>query len=167
MLGGSYDFARLTVRWDHWWPVGLVGAIALRTTGGVVIGDAPRFDRIHVSDVDRLLQQRPLDLVVSAEGSANLLGTGTADISYGEVGGSAFVEYSRRLFRRDRAIYGGDWFVGAGLWGLANRADLAARDASLYRSLPIDAVVDAGVRIDTEIGIFELSVANAVGRLPL
>src|SRR5207237_825991 len=52
-LGGSYDFTTVLVRWDRWWPVGRDQAIAVRTAGGVVLGDAPRFDRIHVGDVDR------------------------------------------------------------------------------------------------------------------
>lgn len=167
LLGGSYDFARLTARWERWWPVKRHSAIALRTAAGVVIGDAPRFERIHVGDVDRLLTPRALGLVVSAEGSDNILGTGTADVSYGDVGGSAIVEFSHRLFRGEHVVYGGDWFVGGGLWGLSTRDDLAVRDTTVWKSLPIDLIADAGVRLDTALGIFELTIANALGRLPL
>jgi len=167
LLGGSYDFARLIARWERWWPVAKHSAIAIRTAGGVVIGDAPRFERIHIADVDRLLSPRALGLTLSAQGSANLLGTGTADVSYGDVGGSAVIEFSHRLFRRQDVVYGGDWFVGAGLWGLSTRDDLALRDRTVWRSLPIDAVLDAGIRVDTEVGIFELTIANGLGRLPL
>jgi hypothetical protein len=167
LLGGSYDFAALLARYERWWPAGARGAIGVRLAGGVVLGDAPRFDRIHVGDVDRLLTPRALGLVVSAQGSHDLLGTGTGELDYGEVGGRAIVEYGRALFRRSGIVYGGDWFVGGGLWGLASRDDLALRDERLRDSVPIDLVVDAGVRLDTEVGVFELTIANGLGRVPL
>ena len=62
-------------------------------------------------------------------------------------------------------MYGGDFFVGAGVWGLAETEDVQLRDASVWNSLPIDLYIDAGVRIDTDFGIFELTGANALGRL--
>lgn len=167
LLGGSYDFATLLAQYERWWPAGARGAIGVRLAGGVVLGDAPRFDRIHVADVDRLLTPRALGLVVSAEGSLDLLGTGTQDVVYGEVGGNAIVEYRHRLFRRGGRIYGGDLFVGGGLWTLADRDDLRVRDEPLWRSLPVDVIVDAGLRLDTEVGVFELTIANALGRVPL
>ena len=51
------------------------------------------------------------------------------------------------------------------MWGLAERAELRARDTALAAALPIDLYADAGVRIDTFIGVFELAIANALGRL--
>jgi hypothetical protein len=56
-------------------------------------------------------------------------------------------------------------FAGIGVWGLAERVDLRARDTGLFASLPIDLYADAGLRIDTDIGVFELTIANALGRL--
>ncbi|MBA2542324.1 MAG: hypothetical protein H0V17_21965, partial [Deltaproteobacteria bacterium] len=44
-------------------------------------------------------------------------------------------------------------------------ADLRARDGSIRDALPIDVYADAGIRIDTDIGIFELTLANALGRV--
>jgi len=35
----------------------------------------------------------------------------------------------------------------------------------VWNALPIDIVADAGLRIDTELGIFELTIGNALGRL--
>jgi outer membrane protein insertion porin family len=165
LLGGSYDFTALLGRYERWWPAGPSGALGLHLAGGVVLGDAPRFHRIHVGDVNRLLTPRALGLVVSAEGAPNLLGTGIGDVVYGEVGGTAVAEYRRRLFRRSHTVYGGDLFVGAGLWALATRDDLAVRDTGVRASLPIDLVIDAGLRLDTELGVFELTLANALGRV--
>ncbi len=168
LLGGSYNFATIFARYEHYWPVaGEHHAIGIKVAGGVVVGDAPRFDRIHVADVDRMLTPRALGLVLSTSAPLAILGTRAEQATYGEIGGSATVEYAYQLFRGSgkRRVYGGDLFIGAGVWGLADQVDLRVRDAALWDSLPIDLYADAGVRIDTDIGTFELTIANALGRL--
>jgi outer membrane protein insertion porin family len=165
----SYDFATAFARYEHWWPTSHDErtTIGMRLAGGVVIGNAPRFDRIHISDVDHLLTPRALGLVLSTAAPLDILHTRTDKPSYGELGGSAGVELARTLFRGDgkNRIYGGDLFVGGGVWGLAATEDLRLRDTGVWKSLPIDIFADAGVRLDTDIGIFELTIANALGRL--
>ncbi|MGH2901719.1 MAG: BamA/TamA family outer membrane protein, partial [Solirubrobacteraceae bacterium] len=168
LLGGSYDFATVFASYEHYWPVfGDKHAIGLKIAGGVVVGDAPRFDRIHIADVDRMLTPRALGLVLSTAAPLSILGTRSDKPLYGDLGGTATLEYAVKLFRGSgkQRVYGGDVFFGAGLWGLAERQDLRARDTGLYDSLPIDLYLDAGVRVDTDIGTFELTVANALGRL--
>lgn len=165
-MGGSYNHAIALARYERWWPVSDGRHVfSVHLTGGLVLGEAPRFDRLHASDFNRLLSPRALGLVVSANASPDFLGTQADETQYGEVGGSAVIEYSYQLFRSRFKVYGGDLFVGAGLWALADRRDLSVREGSLYRALPIDIVLDAGLRIDTQIGIFELTFANALGRL--
>jgi outer membrane protein assembly factor BamA len=167
-LGGSYDFATLFARYEHWWPLrDERHTIGVRFAGGVVIGDAPRFDRIHISDVNQLMTPRAMGLVLSDAAPLDILGTRADKPTYGDVGGTATLEYAFELFRgrgRNR-VYGGDLFFGAGLWGLADGADLRTRDTGLVDALPLDVYVDAGVRIDTDIGVFEVTIANALGRL--
>ena len=168
LLGSSYDFATIFGRYEHYWPVGGERhALAIKLSGGVVVGDAPRFDRIHIADVDRMLTPRALGLVLSTSAPLAILGTRADKPTYGDLGGSATVEYAFALFRGSgkQRVYGGDVFVGAGLWGLAEHADLRARDTGFFASLPIDLYADAGLRIDTDIGVFELTIANALGRL--
>jgi hypothetical protein len=168
LLGGSYDFATLFGSYEHYWPLrSEKHAIAVKLAGGVVVGDAPRFDRIHIADVDRMLTPRAVGLVLSTAAPLAILGTRAEKPTYGDLGGTATVEYAVRLFRfsGERRVYGGDLFFGTGLWGLAERRDLRARDTGLYASLPIDLYLDAGVRIDTDIGTFEITVANALGRI--
>ncbi|HEX8106480.1 MAG TPA: BamA/TamA family outer membrane protein, partial [Kofleriaceae bacterium] len=168
LLAGSYDFATIFGRFDHYWPLGSGHhALAVKLAGGVVVGDAPRFDRIYIADVDRMLTPRALGLVLSTAAPLAILGTRSDKPSYGDLGGSATAEYVFQLFRGSgkQRVYGGDVFVGAGVWGLAERTDLRARDASLFAALPIDLYADAGLRIDTDIGVFELAIANALGRL--
>jgi hypothetical protein len=169
LLGGSYDFATLFGRYERWWPLREERhAIGLRLAGGLVIGDAPRFDLIHVSDVDHMLSPRALGMVLSTAAPFDVLGTRADKPTYGAVGASATVEYAARLFRGtgERRVYGGDLFFGAGLWALSEADALRTRDTSVWRALPVDVFLDAGVRIDTDIGVFELTIANALGRLP-
>jgi hypothetical protein len=167
LLGGSYDFVTVLASYERWWPVRQgTHAVGLRLAGGVIIGDAPRFDRIHTGDVDRMVTPRALGLVVSASSAPDFLGTRAEDDAYGEVGGSAMVEYVARLWRGGKHLYGGDLFVGAGVWSLADRADFRTRSGTVRDALPLDLVFDVGLRVDTEIGIFELTLANALGRVP-
>ncbi len=168
LIGGNYEFVTLLGRFERYWPLfEMRHAIGLKLAGGVVIGNAPQFERIHIADVNRMLTPRALGLVLSAAAPLDLLSTRPDKPSYGDMGGSATVEYAFRLFRGSgtRRVYGGDVFFGIGVWGLGEVDDLRARDASLVDSLPIDLYVDAGLRIDTDLGIFELTVANALGRV--
>jgi len=162
-LGSSYDFAVGLARYQHWWPVvGKKHVVSVHLTGGLVLGTAPLPDRLHVSDFNRLLPPRAFGMVLSTQPSPDLLGVGADDASYGQAGGSLVWEYSYQLFRERFRVYGGDLFVGAGIWALSHD-DREVRD----RDLPVDVFLDAGLRIDTEIGIFELTFANALGRVPL
>jgi len=168
LLAGSYDFATIFGRFEHYWPVrGGHDALAIKLTAGVVVGDAPRFDRIYIADVDHMLTPRALGLVLSTAAPLAILGTRAEKPTYGDLGGSATAEYVFQLFRGSgkERVYGGDVFIGAGVWGLAERTDLRARDTGFVASLPIDLYADAGLRLDTDFGVFELAIANALGRL--
>ncbi len=167
-LGGNYDYAVALARYEHWWPVrSKKHVVSVHLTGGLVLGEAPLFDQLHVSDFNRLLPPRAFGLVLSNQPSPDFLDVGADDTTYGDVGFSAVAEYSYQLFRERFHVYGGDLFVGAGFWGLARSEDFRVRDRAIYRAIPVDLILDAGLRIDTEIGIFELTFANALGRVPL
>ncbi len=163
LIGGNYDYLSGLVKYQHWWPVrGHEHVLSAHLSGGMVVGDVPQFDRLHVGDINRMVSSRALGLVTSTTPSLDILGTSTDEISYGEVGGLAELQYSYKLFDSSSYVYGGELFVGTGLWTLVQTGDLDPRD-----SPPVDLLLDAGLRLDTEIGIFELSLANALGRLPL
>lgn len=166
-MGSDYDFAVLLGRYERWWPVrGRQHVLSVHVTGGLVLGDAPRFDRLHAADLSPLLTPRAFGLVLSTAPLPDVLGTGAVDATYGNAGGSAMLEYTFRLFRSRRHIYGGDLFLGAGLWAMAAARGLDD-DGDAITDLVVDLMLDAGLRIDTEIGIFELTLANGLGRIPL
>ncbi|MCP4449105.1 MAG: BamA/TamA family outer membrane protein [Myxococcales bacterium] len=163
IIAGSYQYLSIRAKYQRWWQVsGNIHVVSAHFSGGLVLGGAPLFERIHVGDLNRMVSGRALGLVTSATPSLDLLDLSTDELVYGEVGGLAEAQYSYKLFRSSNWIYGGELFVGLGLWTLATTADVSPRE-----SPPIDLLVDAGLRLDTEIGIFELSLANALGRLPL
>lgn len=170
LIGSSYDFTGFFARYEHWWPVrGDKQAVGIRLNGGLIVGDADRFDRIYIADVDRILTPRALGLVLSTAKPIGVTGRQDKPI-YGDLGGSAAIEYTGELFRSStndtsiKRIYGGDVFFGAGIWGLAERNDLLLRDRGVIDSLPIDLFVDVGFRIDTDVGVFEITLSNALGR---
>lgn len=162
-LGSSYDFTSILARYERWWQIAPRHVLSGHLVAGAVLGDAPLFDRLHVGDIDRMVSPRALGLVVSTTPPFDFFDTGSDEITYGELGGLVEAQYAFRLFRSRKAVYGGDLFVGAGLWTLHATRELGY-DAP---DLPIDLLLDAGLRLDTEIGIFELSLANALGRVPL
>lgn len=165
-LGGSYDFGSVRARYQRWWSLSRPKhVVSMHLSAGLVVGDAPLYERLYVADFNRLLPPRALGLVVSTESALDILGTRSEEVTYGQVGGSAIAEYSYQLFRSGRFVYGGDLFVGAGVWALSQLGDLNRRDRALVDALPLDLVIDAGLRVDTEIGIFELTFANAFGRI--
>jgi outer membrane protein assembly factor BamA len=165
LLGGSYEFGTILAKYEHWWPIFTERqAVSLHLTGGLVVGNAPRFDRLYVGDLNRLLTPRLMGLVVSTV-PARHFGSNGAVETYGEIGAVVGGEYSYRLFAGKNFVYGGNLFAGFGFWSLASSDRSIIRDEPLAKALPIGMYADAGLRLDTEIGIFELSIANAIGRV--
>jgi outer membrane protein assembly factor BamA len=166
--GSDYDFLTGFARYERWWPLrDRRHTIGFRLAGGIVVGDAPRFDYIYVGDINRMLTPRALGLVLSNAEPLHLLNTRKNKPAIGDLGGIATIEYAAQLFRGSgkRRVYGGDVFAGFGMWGLTPTDELFPPAESGWRAAPIDLYVDAGIRIDTELGIFELTIANALGRL--
>lgn len=159
----NYDFVRVRGRYQRWVPVrGERHVVSIHLGAGAVFGEPAGFDRFFVGDIDKMVPPRPLDLVVSTRDPPDLLGLSVRPPRFGDVAAAAEIQYGYRLFRRTGHIYGGDLFVGIGLAGLWNRTDTAtAGDRT------IDLTIDAGLRLDSEIGVFELSLANALARVPL
>jgi hypothetical protein len=155
---GSYDYASVLARAGLWKTLVPGHVLSVHALFGGVVGDAPLFERIHMGDVNRMVTPRALGLVVSTAPPIDFFGSGTSEISYGDLGGLAEVQYAVRLFRSHRTVYGGDLFVGVGTWTLYD-SELEEGGVGLH--------IDGGLRLDTEIGIFELSIANGLGRIPL
>jgi len=152
----DYEYAALYVHGEQWFPLlGRRQAIGVRVDGVFTWGDTPRFDRVYLVDVDRMLTPRAMGLLLSRAEPFHILNDDDAP-AIGTSGVLAALEYTRELWRGSgrRRVYGGDLFLSAGAWTIRNDG---LSTADLY--------FDAGLRIDTEVGIFELAVANALGRV--
>jgi outer membrane protein assembly factor BamA len=167
LVGSSWEYYKLTVRWQSWFPLRFGHIISAHALIGGMIGDAPVFERYFIGDLNPLIAQRALGLTLSTQPSRNLLGLGAASARWGTLAGRAGIEYLWPLFRGGRFFYGGHLFAGIGLLALADAETARQRDLPLRDALPLDLWFDAGLVLDTTIGVFHLSVANILGRLPL
>lgn len=155
-IGSDYDELKIHLRWEGWHEIARRHVLSLHLDFGLVAGGAPLYDRFYVGDLNPLLPDRKLDLVVSTRPTFDVLGRGADAVRYGDVEVQTAVEYDFQLFRGRKTIYGGDLFFGAGIFALGSRDDLRP-----------DLWLNAGLRLDTALGVIELSIANLAGRLPL
>src|SRR5262249_60955715 len=144
------------LRWEGWRELARRHVLSLHLDFGLVAGGAPLFDRSYTGDINALLPDRKLDLVVSTRPTFDLLGRNAGSVRYGDIEVQSAIEYAYQLFRGKKTIYGGDLYLGVGVFALGTRQDLRP-----------DLWLNAGLRVDTAIGVVELSVGNLVSRLPL
>jgi outer membrane protein insertion porin family len=165
-VGSGYEFLKAVLQASHHrraWRGHIVG---LHLFGGAILGDAPYFDRFFVGDLNPLLPPRALGLNFSTQPSRDLLGTSIASHRYDNFAGRIMVEYAVPLWRRRGLVYSGDLFGAAGVFGMGSRGAFRDPQRSGLGAWPVDLTLDLGMRLDTYIGVFTLSIANALGRLP-
>lgn len=165
-LLSTYDFVKLVLQGSLYRPVPRGHVLGLHLFGGALFGYAPLFDRFFVGDMNLLLPPRAMGLNFSTQPSRDLLGTSIAGHRYDAFAGRVLVEYVVPLWRRHRLVYRGDAFLALGLFGMGSRDNFRAADRSGLAAWPVDLTGDLGVRLDTLIGVFTLSFANALGRVP-
>jgi outer membrane protein assembly factor BamA len=165
-LASSYGFVKGVAQASNYFPLRWGHVIGIHGYLGGIWGDAPYFDRFFVGDLNQLLPPRALGLNFSTQPSHDLLGTGIAAHRYDNLAGRALVEYAIPIWSRHGLLYRGDAFAAFGIFAMSNPDDLRNRDLSLSRAIASDLTADLGIRLDTTIGIFTLSVANAIGRIP-
>jgi hypothetical protein len=163
-LGSSYDFVKTVGEGAFYWRMPRGHALGLHVLGGAIAGDAPFFDRFFIGDINLLLPRRALGINFSTLPSRNLLDTSIAAQRYGDVAGRVLLEYAIPIWRRRSFVYGGDAFVAVGPLILGSPGNFIAPGATGWEALPIDLTADIGIRLDTYVGIFTISIANALSR---
>jgi hypothetical protein len=165
LLGSRYAYAKGVVQSSWYHPVGrhVVGVHGL---AGAIFGDAPYFEQFFVGDLNLLLPPRALGLNFSTLPSRDFLGTSVAAHRYDNFAARILVEYAVPLWRRHGFFYRGDAFAAFGAFALASQDDLRVRDVPVGKAVPADLTADLGLRLDTYVGIFTLSIANGLGRIP-
>ncbi|MFH0901134.1 MAG: BamA/TamA family outer membrane protein, partial [Pseudomonadota bacterium] len=119
-LFGDYPFLRVEAHYRRWFPLRRQHVISIRGAAGATVGQTPRPERFYQGDWNMLLPQRALDLVVSTRRSASIVGNGSDAPAYGTAAALLAVEYSYRLFRQKRLVYGGDLYVGVGVFAVGD-----------------------------------------------
>lgn len=166
LFASRYSFVKLSASYRRYWALPWRHVAALQLFGGVVFGEAPFFEKFFIGDLSDLVPGRALGLNFSTLPSRNVFGTPISGRRYEDIALRCSGQYSIPWFRGGRFAYAGDFFIDAGLIFLAAKEDLQLRDRALLQSVPIDLTVDAGLRLDTRIGVFLFSVGNALGRIP-
>jgi outer membrane protein insertion porin family len=164
LLGSSYDFVKTVGEASFYRPMPRGQALGFHFFAGAIAGDAPFFDRFFIGDLNLLLPRRALGINFSTLPSRDLLNTNIAHHRYDTYAGRVLIDYAVPLWRRRGFVYGGDAFIAVGLLGMASRGDAVAPGPFSFHSLPIDLTGDLGLRLDTQIGIFTISIANALTR---
>jgi outer membrane protein assembly factor BamA len=160
----SYSFAKALVQASFYAKMPRGHALGLHLLGGAILGDAPYFDRFYIGDLNPLLPRRALGMAFSTQSSRDLLGTGIEHQRYGNYAARALIEYAIPMWRRRGFVYGGDFFAAVGVLGLASNGDLRPPGGLTWGLAPIDLTADLGFRLDTYVGIFTVSIANALSR---
>lgn len=164
-LASSYHYLKLLFQSSMYLPVWRRHVLGFHLFTGAIFGAAPIFDRFFVGDLDLFLPPRALGLNFSTQPARNWLGTAISGHRFDDYAARVLVEYSIPLWRRHRLIYSGDVFAAVGVFGMTSDALDDVFDSRLS-AWPVSVTGDLGVRLDTYIGVFTLSIANAVGRLP-
>src|SRR4029078_787901 len=163
LVGSSYDYVKTTVEGAFYRPLPRGPALGFHLFVGGIAGDAPYFDRFFIGDLNLLLPRRALGINFSTL-SRNILEPTIAAHRYDVYAARGLVEYAIPIWRRRGFIYGGDAFAAVGLFGMASPGNLIPPGESGCHALPIDLTGDLGIRLDTYVGIFTISIANALSR---
>jgi len=158
----TYSFAKGLVQASLYAKMPHGHALGLHLLAGAILGDPAYFDEFFIGDLNPLLPRRALGINFSTLPSRNFLGTSIAHHRYDNYAGRVLVEYAIPVWRRRGLVYGGDLFAAAGLLGLASDGDFDTPGPFRARDLPIDLTADLGLRLDTYVGIFTISIANAL-----
>ncbi len=161
----SYTYARgeaVLEHYEHWGRH--IGSV--RLFAGSIMGSPSLFDKFYIGDLQDLVAPRALDLNLSVSPSPNFLNTGISENRWGTAAFKLSFRYDYPLFSRHGFLYRGHFFVSAGILGLANPSQLRYRESAVRDSLPVDLTFDFGLHLDTSMGVFRLSIANALTRMP-
>ena len=174
LIGSDYAFVRLQASFNHWFHLRWGHTVRAGAFAGAVFGYAPFFYKFFVSDLTDLQPSRILGLNLDHRPAPNLFGlrcgpfdsrcgTAVAQMRQEELAGRIDAEYVWPLVRgRRKFVKGADAFFLLGLYGLADANDLrvAMPGYQGLSRLPVDLTLDAGVRLDTQIGVFQIGIAK-------
>ena len=170
LVGSSYEYMKLVaggaytfrLPWKHWITPSLVA--------GQIAGRAPRFERFYAGDLSDWTPGRELGIIYSTRGPVDVFGTGVDARLFGSLFARFDLEYVWPLFARNRVrgIKGGALYWSTGVFTFAGDAgERKARRAAGETAAPLGFNANFGLRLETAIGVVDLSVGNVLRRTPL
>jgi len=176
LIASDYQFVRMQASYNHWFPLSWGHTIRLGAFAGAVYGSAPFFYKFFVSDLTDLMPSRILGLNLDHRPAPNLIGllasgqpfesrygTAIAQMRQEELAGRIDAEYVWPLVRgRKQFVKSADAYFLFGFYALADTDDLRVGLPGYegIARLPIDLTLDAGVRLDTQVGVFQIGLAK-------
>lgn len=176
LIGSSYEFVRLQTSINQWFSTRWGHTVRVGGFAGAVFGNAPFFYKFFVSDLTDLQPSRILGLNLDHRPAPNLFGvlsgckpfdascgTAVAQMRQEELAARIDAEYVWPLVRgRRKFVKSADAYFLLGVYALADPRDLqlSIPGYSGLARLPIDLTVDLGVRLDTQVGVFQIGVAK-------
>ena len=176
LIASDYQFVRMQASYNHWFPLSWGHTVRVGAFVGALFGYAPFFYKFFVSDLTDLMPTRILGLNLDHRPAPNLFGllgcgeafdsrcgTAVAQMRQEELAGRIDAEYSWPLVRgRRKFVKSADAFFMIGLYALADSDDLRLGVPGYegIARLPIDLTLDAGVRLDTQMGVFHIGLAK-------
>jgi outer membrane protein assembly factor BamA len=168
LLGSDYDFSKFTLAHDMYFKVGPGHSLKLGLFGGLIMGDSPFFNQFFVGDFSSFVPSRILELNFTHLQPNLLDETTIQEMRYENIAASITLEYALPFYRGSGIIYGVNGFVAFGVFFLASKNHLKYDPAgySGFELLPIDLTADIGIKVDTKVGMFVLSLANLLRLVP-
>lgn len=176
LIASDYQFVRMQASYHHWFPMSWGHTVRFGVFAGALFGYSPFFYKFFVSDLTDLMPTRILGLNLDHRPAPNLFGlfscgrafdsrcgTAIAQMRQEELAGRIDAEYVWPLVRgRRKFVKNADAFFLIGLYALADGEDLRVGVPGYtgIKRLPIDLTLDAGVRLDTQIGVFQIGLAK-------
>ena len=167
LLNSAYEFSKFTLGYDRYFKVGPGHSLKIGLFGGLIMGNAPFFNQFFVGDFSSFVPSRVLDLNFTHL-QPNLLDTTIQEMRYEDIAASITLEYALPFYRGSGTVFGVNGFVAFGAFFLASKEHLKNDPPgySGYRLLPIDLTADIGIKVDTKVGMFVLSLANLMRFVP-
>lgn len=177
---GDYNYAKGILRTSYFKDLGANApghVLRFDLFAGLILGDAPFFERFYVGDISALVPSRSLGLNFTSRSSPDFFDRGARNLSYETMMGGAGIEYGVPLIQGPAPLYRLEFFFGIGVFGMSSLDDLPrTRQLGLavetepnpsQSAFPLDVTFDMGFRAETPIGIFGLSFANGLALVPL
>ena len=168
LLGSDYDFSKFTLSHDMHFRIGPNHSLGVGLFGGLIMGDAPFFNQFFVGDFSSFVPSRVLELNFSHLQPNLLEKTIIKEMRYEDIAASVNFQYSLPFYRGSGTVYGINGFVGFGVFFLASKEHLRThpKGYSGFQLLPIDLTADIGIKVDTRVGLFVISLANLLRLVP-